>query len=159
MYITLLSCPGQLYKAESVKYGFCKLCKATSHHSTFTIQDLSIQFQTFPSKDILKTWMESISIFKGTAHKEANYSIVEIGAFLCDFYEQESVGEKVGGCQALFLGSAAARVERSGLTVEEWNLWDRMGGKLGSDFSLTGGKRGPDWYLGIYEDSLKAART
>lgn len=47
--------------------------------------------------------MESIIILKvGTAHIEANYSIVEIVAFLCDFYKQESGAEKVGGCHALF---------------------------------------------------------
>ena len=33
-----------------------------------------------------------------------------------------------------------------------------MGGKGGSDFSPAGGK-GPDRYLGIYEDSLKATGT
>lgn len=34
----------------------------------------------------------------------------------------------------------------------------QMGGKLGSDYSLTGGK-GPARYLGIYEDSLKITGT
>lgn len=62
----------------------------------------------------------------------------------------------------------AARGEGSGLGLMEgvvcagWlgvcDLVDRMGGKAGSDFSLTGGK-GPGWSLGIYEDSFKVTGT
>lgn len=78
-------------------------------------------------------------------------------------FHEQGVGREAGRAAKLgkpvsFGEAEAARVERSGLWLESGNLWGRMGGKEGSDFSLTGGK-GPDWYLGIYEDSLKAKRT
>lgn len=48
--------------------------------------------------------MESLIISKaGTANIVAYYSVVEIGAFLCDFYEQESGwGEKWAGITLFF---------------------------------------------------------
>lgn len=125
----------------------------------------TILLQTFPSKVSLQTRMESITHFQGYSSQRQRpiTQLWKMGHFFVISMNRTRWGQRVGrkwaGHDALFLGSAAAaRVERSGLTVEEWNLWDRMGGKRGSDFSLTGGK-GPDWYLGIYEDSLKAART
>lgn len=127
----------------------------------------TIPLQTFPSKVSLKTWMESFAHLQGYSSQRQRpiTQLRKMGHFCVISMNRirwgQWGGRKWAGHDALFfLGSAAAaRLERSGLAVEEWNLWDRMGGKRGSDFSLTGGKRGPDWYLGIYEDSLKAART
>lgn len=135
--------------------GFCScvILWATLIHFN-AVHSLIILFQTFPSRNVLKPWVESVIIFKaGSLLNSGNWGI--FASFLW-----RGVGwRERGRASRSFLGSAAARVERSGLSVEEWNLWDRMGGKLGSDFSLTGGRRGRADIWGINEDSLKAART